>query len=413
MKTLVINKRYLNIGGIESIVYNLINYALSQHYRVIWLAFQPITIFRGFADILDKIETISAKRSLLQSKTHLSVKFNKDEEVTILSFTPFEHDFALRIKEKNPSIKITPLYIVANTKGHEYYIELFFSGHLRQYVKKRMGIILGEWNKKDYIRYFTQLQREAYEGKYGFVVSNPTSKKVPTTSICNDLDENALVERSKRETFNIISVSRFSFPHKRYLLGLVDAFAQMKPKYHQLRLYIIGYGEGEDNLRKKIEELPGEIRHDIHLLGPKTSKEIDEIMTNMHLNVSVAGSVKCGARNGVVSLPARNFCKEVCEVYGYLPESFSKLTATEEGMPVNTFIDELINMPKDEYIQKCKDSYFTYSSREANPGYLFEQAINEGVKIQSHHTFFGLFYTLKTIVLLYRKFKRICFKARN
>lgn len=413
MKTLVINKRYLNLGGIENFVYNLIKYALSQDYRVVWLAYRPINIFRGFKDIVDKIEIISAKKSILQSKEHLSIKFDENEEVTILSFNPFQHDFALKIKEKNPSVKITPLYIVANTKGDLYFVENYFLWPLKGVVKRKMDTILREWNDKDYIRYFTQLQREAQEKRYGFKVINPEKNSIPTTSYCQLLNESVLYERSKRHSFNIISVSRFSFPHKNYLLGLVDSYAQLKPVYPQLSLYLIGYGVDESKLRNKINQLPEEIRCNIHMLGPKTASEIDEIMKNMHLNVSVAGSVRCGARNGVVSLPARNFCEEECEVYGYLPESFPKTTATEKGLPVKSFIEELINMSKDAYIQKCKESYQTYSERDAHPEYLFEQKNQEGVKIQNHHTFFSIFFALKTIVLAYRKLKRIFIKTNK
>ena len=247
-----------------------------------------------------------------------------------MSFNPFQHDFALKIKEKNPSVKITPLYIVANTKGDLYFIENYFIWPLKGFVKRKMDTILKEWNDKDYIRYFTHLQREAQEKRYGFKVINPKLNIVPPTVGILPLDIKSLDKRADRFFFNIISVSRFSFPHKNYLLGLVDSYAQLKTVYPQLSLYLIGYGVGESQLRNKINKLPEDIRSNIHLLGPKTASEIDEIMKDMHLNVSVAGSVKCGARNGVVSLPARNFCEEECEVYGYLPKSFNKKTSTEK-----------------------------------------------------------------------------------
>ena len=414
MKTLVINKKHLSLGGIENVVYNLIKFAISQHYRIVWLASNKYVLFRGFNDILTHIEIITSNNKVIsRSPEHRSLLFSEDEEVTILSFTPFSHDFALCIKELNPSINIKPLYVLANTKGYLYFIEEYFKWPFNKYVKRKMASIHQEWDKRDEIRYFTQLQRKALEDKYGFTISNPEKKQIPPTIAITSLNEEDLQRRAERKEFNIISVSRFSFPHKQYLLGLVDAYAQLKPKYKKINLYIIGYGPGENQLKEKIDSQPESIRKDIHILGQKTNAEIDEIMSNMHLNISVAGSVKCGARNGVVSLPARNYCEDECEVYGYLPESHPKSSSTEKGLPVIPFIEDLINMPKEDYVAKCRLSNKTFTSREAHPEYVFEQKNNDNVNIIQHHLFFDTFNKLSLLATTYWKIKRIIKKTHH
>lgn len=414
MKTLVINKKHLSLGGIENVVYNLIKFAISQHYRVVWLASNKYVLFRGFNDILTHIEIITSNNKVIsRSPEHRSLLFSEDEEVTILSFTPFSHDFALCIKELNPSISIKPLYVLANTKGYLYFIDEYFRWPLSQYVKKKMTAIHQEWDEREEIRYFTQLQRKSLEEKYGITISEPEKKQVPPTIPISSLNEDDLLRRAERKEFNIISISRFSFPHKQYLLGLVDAFALLKPKYSQINLYIIGYGPNEDQLRERINSLPNSIKKDVHMLGQKTNAEIDEIMRNMHLNISVAGSVKCGARNGVVSLPARNYCEGDCEVYGYLPESHPKSSSTEKGLPVIPFIEELINMPKEDYITKCRLSNKTFTSREAHPEYIFEQKVKDTIGYTNNHFFFYIFNKLALFVMTYWKLKRMVKKTHH
>lgn len=408
MKTLVINKNHLNSGGIENNIHFLVKYAISNHYRVIWLASKSYIIFHGFKDIIDYIEIISTnKQAILFSKIQHSLSFSEDEDVTILSFTPFEHDFALYIKEQNPLINIKPLYILSNTKGYSYFIEEYFKWPLNRYVKRKMATIHREWEERDEIRYFTQQQRKALEVTYDINITDPKRKQIPPIISMPPLNENDLLKRAERKVFNIISITRFVFPHKQYLLGLVDAFAQLKPNYNNLNLYIIGYGVGESQLREKINSLPDNINKDIHLLGQKTNVEIDEIMINMHLNISVAGSVRCGARNGVVSLPARNFCEQECEVYGYLPSSLPKLTATEKGIPAIPFMEELIQMSAEDYITVCRNSYNAFASLEAHPEYFFEQKGNSIVNNINHRLFFNVFYKLSLCSKTYWKFRRI------
>ena len=407
MKTLVINKKNLNLGGIENFLYNLIKYAISQQYRVVWLTNSKHVIFRGFKDILDQIEIITSDKKVISSSAQQrSLKFSEDEEVVILSFTPFTHDFALSIRERNPSISIKPLYILANTKGYLYFIEKYFKWPLNRYVKKKMATIHQEWEEREEIRYYTQQQRRALEDNYGITISNPKAKQVPHSVSLPSINENDLLKRAERKDFNIISITRFVFPHKQYLLGLVDAYAQLKSKYNQLTLNIIGYGPGENQLKEKIDALPDNIKKDIHLLGPKTNKEIDEIMRNMHLNVSVAGSILCGARNCVISLPARNYCEGECEVYGYLPPSIKLLSSTEKGSPVIPYIEELINMPTEDYILECKRSYQAFASLKPRPEYIFEQKGNSTVGNHHHHLFFNIFNRLALIVMAYWKIKR-------
>lgn len=376
MKALIINFSSLNIGGIEQFIYNLTIYMINKHYRVIWFCQLPMQIADGYKGILDKIEVVEIKKTFTGFMKYKQVILSCNEEYTMISFTPFDHIRALQFAQENIQYDIRPFYIVANTKGRYYFIEEYFYGFFRKVFYKYVKELMEIWENNDYIRFFTCLQAEALEKQYGMIIKNKEDKCIPSIIRMEKINEELLSIKSKtrKKEFNLVTVSRFDFPHKNYLLGLIDDYGKLKKKYPQLRLHIAGYGVGESKVKKNIDSLDIDAQKDVYLYGPISSTDMPDFMKSMHLNISVAGSVSCGAINGVLSIPARNFCGEKCEVYGYLPESNASITATKPGEPAINYIEEVVDMSDEKYIEKCVDSYKNYMNRKYNPEYLFEQS---------------------------------------
>lgn len=373
MNVLIINHPTLEIGGIENYCHHRIKDALRRKYRVIWIHYTPIVIDDIYKDIFDEIEKVAVSKHFLRNRTLSKLHFSKEDHITIVSFTPLAHFFALKIKKCFESLDITALYIVANTKGKAYYNEENYFQPLKRILFSVLKLIHQQWSDNNYIRFFTGLQLDAFICHYGINIKDKSELiSVPFAPFA-PFDENNLLNRSERKVFNLITVSRFDFPHKQYLLGLIDDYAELKKKYPQLKLTIIGYGRDEHIVTEKIESLPEKAKRDICCVGKCSTEKIDEIMKSMHLNVSVAGSVACGAKNGVLSIPARNFCGDKCEVYGFLPQSFNMKTSVEPGERAIGYIEKVINMDKDEFIMKSKASYETFNNREFNPNWLYEQ----------------------------------------
>ena len=380
MNTLIVNHPTMEVGGIENFLFARIKDALDKGYRVIWLHYTPIVIAKEYQEIGNQIEKLHIPVHFRRSSVIKRLHFSKDEQITIVSFTPIAHEFAFRIKKKYQDNDITALYIIANAKGKAYYNENYYFQPFKGWTYKVLSNVHREWVEKNSIRFFTKQQRMAFEKNYHISFDNPDAVLFPPFRPFPLFDREKLIQRAKREQFNLVSVSRFDFPHKNYLLGLVDDYAELKTKYPKLHLHIIGYGEGEGILMNKINSLPSGIRRDIRCYGKSTSEQIDSIMGEMHLNISVAGSVSCGARNGVLSIPARNFCGEKCEVYGYLPNSFDMKTSLEPGERAIRYIEEVISMSEEDYIVKCDESFNAYNHRKFEPHYLYSQKNNGMVR---------------------------------
>ena len=372
--TFVINLNTLLLGGIEKYLYRLSKYLIRQGYRVVWLCDSRMQVFEDFKDVFlsTSVERYVVNCNNLHWFKHPSIPFGNEENIVIVSFTPVDMAMAEQLMIENPQAKITPLYIIPNVTGNRFYIERCFPPVLKELVKSKMNRIISRWVDMDVVRFFSITQIRPLTDNYELTICDPESKTLRDIEGWEELDEIKLIERMKRKEFNIVTVGRFDFPHKGYMLGLVRAFGRLKPQYPQLYLHIVGYGKDEHILRDEVKKLPKAYRSSVYIEGAISPDNLGALMSKMNLNISCAGAVSDGSRFGVLSIPARNFCEGECQVYGYLPENRNMATSLEPGKLVDSYIEEVINMPDKEYIKKCKESYFTYKDKQIiDPLYLF------------------------------------------
>ena len=243
MNVLIVNYPVLNIGGIEQNLYRYIKYCLEQNYRVIWIARTPVQIDESYKDILKNMEVIYAERNIFGRWKHDTISLKKDDTHVILSFTPFDMDNALKLIEENPNCKFIPIYNVANTKGRYYFIEEYYFGFIKKRIYKKIEKISREWFRSKWICFYTDLQENAFKAQYKLEDLDIEGLIVPAFYDIKPIDYAILDKRVERTEFNIITISRFDFPHKQYLLGLIDDFAKLKIRYPKIKLNIIGYGQ--------------------------------------------------------------------------------------------------------------------------------------------------------------------------
>jgi len=371
--TLAIVYPVFDVGGIQQNCYKLIQYALSAGCRVVWFYMEPKTIASPYSNLFEKIESYPFTYNYTGNGFITNASFKKDEKVNILTFTPSDMHCALLFAKSNKCQYISPLYVVSNTKGRYNYIERYYWGVLKKIVYHRFKKIIAEWSELNLIRFFDINQFFSYQQEYSIDCKNPNDLIWKPIFSTPPLDYQILNHRINRNIFNIISITRFDFPHKQYLLGLIRDFSILCHRYSNIRLHIVGYGHDEKIVKTLILSLPQHIQRNIFLYGQKKESDILLMMNDMHLNISVAACVGLGAKVGVLSIPARNFCSGECEVYGYLPGSKKMSTATTPGERAIDYIEDVINMSDEEYKQKCIDSYDAYSIKDVDPDYMLRR----------------------------------------
>lgn len=375
MKTLIVNWGALTkFGGIEKINYYLIKFMSEHDVRVIWLKNEKSPIGEAFKTVLyhENVEIVNVSSNHLFWFKHDKINIRKDEQVVVVSYTVFDMLRALSLKEEFVGFDMTCFYTVPDTTGNFFFIERYFKGWLNGFVYRHIRQTLLNWNDAGLIFFCAPLQITSFENNYRLTVEKHNDRLLKSLYGPEPLDEENLKARSKKtEKFNIITVGRFDFPHKGYILGLVKAFGRLKPVYPQLTLTIIGKGKDEDILKDEISHLSDDVRKDVFLLGEVPHVELPRYYKDKHLSVAVAGSTWDAAKCGVVSLVARNHFGDECEVYGFLPEESENTVSSKKGELVDDYIKEVIDWPEELYISKCKDAY-KLLGQNVDPWFYFE-----------------------------------------
>lgn len=372
-KTLIVNYRSMTVGGIETYIYDLVKYIISINGRVIWFCDSQPVVADSFKDLMlsNQVERVTTKTRGLHWFKHDPILFDKNEQIVMLSFTPFDMAKALTLRNEYRDYVIQCFYVVANFTGRSYYLEQYFSGTTNRIIRKRMKKILRSWDKKSYIRFFSKKHILCYEENYCIEIKNHESKLLKPIYKSKGFDLEIAKKRAKRDNFNLITVGRFDFPHKGYILGLIRAYVRLKENYPQLTLTIIGHGKDENKVREEIRTLPKNVREEIYLEGEISPDSLGKYFDKAHMNISVAGAVRKGAMCGLLSMPARHYCYD-CQVYGFLPQSKSKNLSADPGEEVDYYIEKAINMKDEEYIKLCKSSYESMKIENEEPLYFFK-----------------------------------------
>ena len=348
----------LLIGGIECYIYKQIKaYSNNKNMYFCWAGAKHALVDDIFKELINNNLIWTLNQGLKIKKLK---KYCKDfciNNVKIITFDPFKFAKAEAIKHRLKRIKVDTFYFVPHFEGESLYLEE--GENLRQKkekVRSKMALLFQKMNNNENIKYFAKSHIAKMTSNYQYNVKDEISVLVPPNIEDIKFNIEQKQELYNRGVFKILSVSRFEFPHKGYLIGLIRAFASLKPKYPQLELVIVGYGDHKFLVDEELAKIRVEYRASIKLVGRVSPDQLFLYYDDANLNISVAGACSKGAKRGCLSVPARHYTYD-CEVYGFLPESKNDCTSTKAGMPVEPLIEEVLNMKEEEYIQKCLDSF--------------------------------------------------------
>ena len=378
-RTLIVNYAGMNQGGIEVYLSNLMLYSVKQGYRVIWIT----TPYLAQAETTIKAvkECSLIERCYVKLEWHwpsYSVRLDPDEHVTMISCEPISFMKAEALRRSFKGDSFDHFLLLPHFTGAAYYPERFFKGGLLNKLFYRyMKRFAKAASEKNCIRGFDIKHLNSYEKNYSVSISEKEDKILRGIKAPVVLDD-AYFRRKARERgdrFTICSCSRLDFPHKGYMMGLIDCFERINLKYPFTKLVIIGDGPNRAELEDRIGRLPDSVREAI---DPKLFLEFNEVneeFRKSHLNVGLAGAIYDGAAVGVPSLLVRHYSM-TCETYGFLADNRENTLRADDGEDIFPYIEEMIVCDDERYISQCRaDSEFSNSLRSAtyDPEYLFCQ----------------------------------------
>lgn len=369
----------MQLGGIETNLIDMIQIYHQQKRRIIWLRYgQEDDIFEPWRNILQECQ-VEIITTWINSKCwfrHENIFFKDGELVHALAFCPQDFVRLESLTREYQKVQFDLHYIVPHFKMERYYLEDLYFGIEKKYIKKILSKVYMNWYKNGCISFFGRAHEEEMHRRYSLPCLNDDDNLFKKVEIVGPFDRKhaEIMAKCRKEKFIIVTCGRFDFPHKAYMFGLIDAFLKLKEKYPQLQLNIVGYGDelNEKRIRDYVFEKTGGQERSISFLGPVSPKNMVDVFRNAHVNISVAGAVLAGCRSGVVSLAARHYSYD-CEVYGWMSKNNSSTLRSDAGESVVGYIEDLINMDSDAYVDKCFLSYEAAKKDESDPNWLFNR----------------------------------------
>lgn len=376
-KILVINYPTMKMGGIEVNIFKWMEYYSKKDVRVVWYATSNAVEDADFVDILHLNVEIKNVKKTLAGLRYEKLENDEGKDVVMLSFDPLWYLGAESLRRASGASSFIHYMVLPHFTGAAYYPE---ENCVTSAAKKHAWMFMrrkyGEWDRQGCLRAFNEKQCAACAEHYAFTLREgshliPYIARSPSQPISRIKQEARERAKNRDKEFRILVCSRLDFPHKGYVLGMVDAFESIKPFYPNVTLVIAGDGPSRDALEKKVNALPVEMQSSVELLGTLGQKQLMEQFSRASVNPNLAGALVDGAISGVPSLPMRHYTDRA-ECYGFYEDTTKEDELNKgRGKDVRPYIERLINMPIDEYVDHCVNAVYRASEKTANPADLF------------------------------------------
>ena len=352
--TLVINNPGLSAGGVETGLVSLMRHFMNKGHRVIWITTTRHMRSVAFSGILDnpQVEIVVCEKWNRYFGLP-KIQFQEDEHVIMLTCEATSYLIAEGLKRRAKTNSFKHCLCIAHFTGNTYYPDRYFRNKLLQkWVYRFYRRVIRRAVQNESLLGFSQKHLEGYETYYRIPIENKENRlfcSCKSQEVFFDLDNLQRRCSERNDRFVITTCSRFEFPHKGYILGLIDAFCSIHEKFPQTMLRIIGYGAGTDRVKTKISALPEAVRQKIQLVGMVSPDELEGYYKDSHLIVGLAGAIGKGAESGIPSLVVRHYCND-CETYGYYAEAHDKTLSETAGQNIIPFVEDCITMDENAYI---------------------------------------------------------------
>lgn len=346
------------LGGIESYYIRMFRWAKEHNYKNMlllpkgksvadaWeLDIQESKIQKGFYN--NRYLTFSIK-----DEKDKKIIFNQNSEVMAIAADLFSYIKLQQIKHK---------YQIKNMKIIFY---VFLPEFCRASKKKIINLPYYSVIKKLFDSGMTFMDEETLNFCENFYKCKLDHEKIVRLGLeINAISEKNIIQRvnSRKEEFNILTITRLDFPFKSYVLGLIDTYKKLKKNYPTVKLLIIGDGNGRVQLQKKIDNIEADQRKDIILLGSVPYNNLKEYFEKAHLYIGMGTTLLDAGTTGLPGIIAKAH-NENALTTGFFYEEYNNLSGNEkindkELKNCQDYIEKIINFSDEEYRCASLESY--------------------------------------------------------
>lgn len=160
----------------------------------------------------------------------------------------------------------------------------------------------------------------------------------------------------EKKDFNILTIGRMTFPFKGYVFGLVDIFEELYEKYPFLSLTVVGTGEDEDEFEVHLKNIKEKIKRRITWIKGAPYEQLNSYIADAKLYVGMGTTVIDAVNDGVPALSIGSYTYK-CKGYDFFHTDPANLGGIEGECDITPYIETVINMPDDEYMDLCRKDH--------------------------------------------------------
>lgn len=190
------------------------------------------------------------------------------------------------------------------------------------------------------------------EKYFNYTFRNISNKLIRLPIIINPQED---VDYRKGEICRILTISRFDFPFKGYILGLIKDFEYLCSKYN-CELTIIGDGKDKQKLLNEISKLDSSVAHKINLLENIEYEELNKYFDNSDLYIGMGTSILDAVNNSKPSLVVNYFTYSNIST-GFFHNNPTILGDEKNGELAINYIIKFLNMNNNEISQLIKKQH--------------------------------------------------------
>ncbi|TDX09274.1 glycosyltransferase [Flavobacterium sp. S87F.05.LMB.W.Kidney.N] len=312
-KTIIFYCFNFSMGGTETLILRLMKYYGANNYRIILLTETKIN-----ESIAEDSHKVNFEHYIYKSSSKNFYSLNNE----ILSFQSIENPIV--VSQFLPEFLKCSVLLIKSKYGvrfsHVLYIvhpnSTFYNPKVfKVFAKSMIGSMLRKGNLIFMDETCISKCVEFYK-----ITENVSFNICRLPLFIND---DKFVNK-RNDIFNVLTVTRFEFPFKGYVLGLVNSFAKLHKKYPNTSLTIIGNGKGKMELQELILKLPESTSNNILTIDEVPYHKINDFISKSDVYVGMGTTVLDAANKNKIVVTAVAYQKENFSV-GFFHDNYSTI----------------------------------------------------------------------------------------
>lgn len=339
------------LGGAETLILRMSEWLIKRGDKVVLVCHSMDETIKKDKRI-GRIECILTKKKDKKRKIlKILQKNNNIKDKMIINF--FVKDYLLieRLNKKNDFQNI--FYVVHPNNTLSYCKKGLLLSKIKKYIYKNQ---IKKMYDKNCIYFMDEDCIKIAEKYYKMSLSKSYSNIIRIPIQVDKFDN-----KTRKKSFNILTIARFDFPFKGYLLGLIDDFIYLKEIYPQATLTIIGDGKDRDKIEKKLERLNKKITKDIMIIGAVPYLSLNSYFKKASIYVGMGTTVLDAVNRGVPAITVYSYSYEA-KTLGFFYEHPNVLAGFTEGgsypkIAVVELLERVFDLNIEDYDRLVEKNY--------------------------------------------------------